>query len=173
LAFGTGMTTHSLQTSQGHQDIVQVNSQHIALQIAQERLYSFLVEIVQKWPPEEVLHEFKHLFIDCFDSVNFAKASGIYGIDFLTSEEDFYHTIKRCLYIIVNNWEAQRKFKHIQELLKLFDNYKPARGTTNPQSIIIQDWLKNFIAGQDYKQLKYLTSKYKRQSYRYDNKIIY
>lgn len=160
------MTTNSLQTSQGHQDIVKLNSKHITLQIAQERLYSFLVEIVQKWPPEEVLREFKHLFIECLDSVNLGKATGIYGLDFLTSEEDFYYTVKRCLYIIVNNWEAQRKYKNIQELLKLFDNYKPAIDITHPHTIIIQGWLKNFIGSKDYKQLKSLASKYKKQAHR-------
>lgn len=164
------MTTNSLQSSQGHQDIVKHNSKQITLQIAQERLYSFLVEIVQKWPPEEVLQEFKHLFIDCLDSVNFGKATGIYGIDFLPTEEDFNHTVKRCLYIIVNNWEAQRKYKNIQLLIKLFDNYQPALNITHPHTIIVQGWLKNFVESKDYKELKILASKYKKQAQRKEAK---
>jgi hypothetical protein len=170
--FKTGMTTNSLQSSQGHQDQDIVNSKpkQNNLQVAQERLYSFLVEIVQKWPSEEVLREFKRLFIDFLDSVNLGKATGIYGISFLENEQDFYHTVKRCFYIIVNNWEAQRKYKQIQELIKLFDNYKPSIEITHPHTKVFQGWLKNFVGSHDYKELKFLASKYKKQALKQEGK---
>ncbi|MDZ8050518.1 MAG: hypothetical protein RMX68_011105 [Aulosira sp. ZfuVER01] len=164
------MTTNSLQSSQGHQDIVKSKPKQISLQSPQEKLYSFLVEIVQKWPSEDVLREFKRLFIDFLDSVNFGKATGIYEISFLETEQDFYYTVKRCFYIIVNNWEAQRKYKQIQELIKLFDTYKPSIDTTDPRTQIFQGWLKNFVGSQDYKALKVLASKYKKQALKQEGK---
>ncbi|WP_096595349.1 hypothetical protein [Calothrix sp. NIES-2098] len=164
------MATNSLQSSQEHQDIVKSKPKQINLQIPQEKLYSFLVDIVQKWPAEDLLSEFKRLFIDFLDSVNLGKATGIYNISFLESEQDFYYTLKRCFYIIVNNWEAQRKYKHIQEFIKLFDTYKPPRNTIDPQTKIFPSWLKNFVNSKDYKELKVLAAKYKKQALKQEEK---
>jgi hypothetical protein len=168
--FSTDMTSNSFNSSQEHQDVVKYESQHSNQQIAQERLYSFLVEIVQKCPPEEVLNEFKRLFIDFLDSVNLGKSTGIYGICFLKNEHDFYYTVKRCFYIIVNNWEAQRKYKHIQQLIKLFETARNSVYNNDPQIKIFQEWLRNFIESKEYKELKGLAYKYKKQADKHDAK---
>ncbi|BAY22085.1 hypothetical protein NIES2100_18480 [Calothrix sp. NIES-2100] len=162
------MTSNNLQSSQENQDLVKYKSQQSNHQIAQERLYSFLVEIVQKSPPDEVLTEFKRLFIDFLDSVKLSKATGIYGISFLETEQEFYYTLKRCFYIIVNNWEAQRKYQHIQQLIKLFESYKPEIDNKHTQTKIFQNWLKNFVESKDYKELKGLIHKYKKQAQKYE-----
>ncbi|MDZ7957211.1 MAG: hypothetical protein RMY34_04800 [Aulosira sp. DedQUE10] len=164
------MTTNSLHISQGEQVIVKHKPQPMNLQIAQERLYSFLVAIVQKWQPDEVIHEYKSLFIDFSDSANLAQATGLYRISFMKKEEDFYYTIKRCFYILVNNWEAQRQYKYIQELIKLFDNYKRLSETNNSEDIIHKTWLKNFVNSQEYKNIKLLVSKYKKEAYKQADK---
>lgn len=162
------MTSNSFDGSQEQQDFVKYKSQQSNNQIAQERLYSYLIEIVQKCPPDEVLNEFKRLFIDFLDSVNLGKSTGIYGISFLSSEKEFYHTIKRCFYIIVNNWEAQRKYKYIQKLIKLFESSKNSAYSNHPQTKVFQGWLKNFVESKDYKDLKNLAYKYKKQSQKYE-----
>ncbi|BAY62087.1 hypothetical protein NIES22_21540 [Calothrix brevissima NIES-22] len=162
------MTSNSFDGSQEQQDFVKYKSQQSNHQIAQERLYSYLIEIVQKCPPDEVLNEFKRLFIDFLDSVNLGKSTGIYGISFLGSEKEFYHTIKRCFYIIVNNWEAQRKYKYIQKLIKLFESSKNSVYSNHPQTKVFQGWLKNFVDSKDYKDLKNLAYKYKKQAQKYE-----
>ena len=167
--FTTGMTSNNLQSSQKHQDLVKYKSQQSDRQIAQERLYGFLVEIVQKSPPEEVLSEFKRLFIDFLDSVKLNNATGMYGIYFLETEQEFIYTVKRCFYIIANNWEAQRKYKHIQQLIKLFDSYKHPRESNHTQTKMFQNWLKNFVESKEYKELKGLAYKYKKQAQKYEN----
>ncbi|MBD2205464.1 hypothetical protein H6G33_24285 [Calothrix sp. FACHB-1219] len=162
------MTSNSFDGSQEQQDFVKYKSQQSNHQIAQERLYSYLIEIVQKCPPDEVLNEFKRLFIDFLDSVSLGKSTGIYGISFLRSEKEFYHTIKRCFYIIVNNWEAQRKYKYIQKIIKLFESSKNSVYSNHPQTKVFQGWLKNFVESKDYKDLKNLAYKYKKQAQKYE-----
>ncbi|WP_042341230.1 hypothetical protein [Calothrix sp. PCC 7507] len=157
------MTTNSLQ---GHQDIVKCNSKQINRQIAQERLYSFLVAIVQTCPPEEVLQEFKRLLIDFIDSENSGEIAGTYGIYFVNNEQDFLHTIKRCCYIIINNWESKRNYKYIQELLSLIATHQFWIKTTNPKINLYKSWLENFVNSDDYEELKSFTSKHEKSAYK-------
>ncbi|MBD2164077.1 hypothetical protein H6G04_06620 [Calothrix membranacea FACHB-236] len=157
------MAINGLDISQEEQNTVKQKSQPMNLQIAQERLYSFLIAIVQKWQGDDVLQEFKSLFIDFKDSANLAKSTGLYRISFMKKEKDFNYTIKRCFYILVNNWEAQRRYQYIHDLIKLFDDYKDKNLTNEPEDIIHKIWLKNFINSQDYKNIKLLTEKYKKQ----------
>ncbi|MCX7595648.1 MAG: hypothetical protein N2235_18200 [Fischerella sp.] len=148
------MTAHSLQNTQFHQHIVKEKFKEPDLQVIQEKIYSFLVESVQERLPEDVLQEFKLLFLDCLDSANSDSAPGIYEI-FIDNEQDFHNTLKRCCYILVNNWESNRKYKYIQELIKLFADYKVNRKQTNfPKIAIFQGWIEKFIQSEDFKELK-------------------
>lgn len=155
------MTDNSLPSSQRHQDIVKSDSQQINVQTAQERIYSFFVKIVKQWTPEEVLQEFKRLFIADIDSGNADSVLGIYAIFEEDKEEEFRNTLKRCCYILVNNWETKKKNKYILELVALFANYKQHQKTTNFPSINIgKNWLHNFVNSHDYEELKIFSSRY-------------
>jgi hypothetical protein len=92
------------------------------IQQSQEAIYDFLLEIVKKWPPEEVLLEFKRLFIYHVDSVSSDAMQSLYEIVFSNNEEEFRNTLKRCCYILVNNWDATRNYKPIQELIQAFSD---------------------------------------------------
>ncbi|BAZ33305.1 hypothetical protein NIES4074_58150 [Cylindrospermum sp. NIES-4074] len=158
------MNDNSLQRSQRHQDIVKSNSQQVNVQIAQEKLYSFLVKIVKSWEPEEVLQEFKRLFIDCLNSNKLDCVPGIYAIFFEDKEQEFHNTIKRCCYILINNWETRRKNKYIQELVDLFTTYQlTKRASKYPKLNICQTWLENFINSRDYEELKIFASRHEEQ----------
>ncbi|WP_017655304.1 hypothetical protein [Fortiea contorta] len=154
------MTANSLKPYQEHQDIFKCNSQQLNLQIAQERLYNFLVEIVQTCSPEEVLQEFKHLIIDFINSENIHKNLKKQASFYVTNEQEFQHTIKRCCYIIINNWESKRNYKYIQELLYTLAKYQFWLKTSNPQVNTYKIWLENFINSDDYAELKSFTHKY-------------
>jgi hypothetical protein len=159
------MTGNNLPTSQGNQHLVKSNSKQLNVQIAQERIYTFLVEVVKKSPPEDVLREFKRLFIDCLDSANSDAAPGIYGLFWENNESEFRNTIKRCCYIIVNNWESNRKHKYIQELVELFTTYKYSkRAISHPKLNIFKTWLDNFVNSNDYEELKLFAFRYEGQT---------
>lgn len=87
---------------------------------AQDNIYNFLLDIVRHWPPEEVLLEFKRLFVYHTDSVNAEAMQSVYDLVFANDEQEFRHTLKRCCYILVNNWDATRHFKPIQDLIQVF-----------------------------------------------------
>ncbi len=155
------MTANSLPNSQKHQDIVKPKSQQINLQIRQEMIYRYLVEIVNKWSPEDVLKEFKRLLIDCLDSGHSDSIPAIHGISFVNNEQEFRNTIKRCCYILVNNWASKRKHKYIQKLIQLFvdcsTNLEP---NNSPDLNIPRSWLKTFVISSDYEELKLFAYKY-------------
>ncbi|GAX42216.1 hypothetical protein NIES4075_32160 [Tolypothrix sp. NIES-4075] len=161
------MTANRLQKSQGNKHFGKSNSRQINLQTAQERTYKFLVEIVHKWSPEDVLKEFKLLFIDCLDSVDLNSAPSIYAMFYENNEQEFRHTLKRCCYIIVNNWDSQRKHKYIKELVELFVNYKIkiwAAESGSNQINIYQKWLINFVNSNDYEELRLFALRHKEEN---------
>ncbi|MEH1923601.1 hypothetical protein [Nostoc sp.] len=160
------MTAHRLSISQEDSHCVKsTNSKQVNVQIAQDEVYSFFVEIVKKLPPEDVLREFKGLFIDGLDSEDSDYIPGIYSIFLDDNEQELCNTLKRCCYIIVNNWKTNRKDKYIQELVNLFVNENLKIKDNNPPVVkICKSWLENFVNSKDYKDLKLFATKYEESS---------
>ena len=130
------------------------------LQIAQQTIYQSLLEIVKKWPPEEVLLEFKRLFLYHGDSVNTSALNAVYEIIFNDNEEEFRNTIKRSCYILVNNWDANRHHKPIQDLIAGFQDENLPRSTISPTLTRLRVWIRNFHQSQDYSDLKLFADRY-------------
>lgn len=130
------------------------------IQQAQDAIYSFLLEIVKKWPPEEVLLEFKRLFIHHVDSVNSDAMQALYEVVFSNNEEEFRNTLKRCCYILVNNWDASRNYKPIQDLIRVFTDPSIQRNTASPTLKRLRLWLDGFVKSSDYEELKLFVSRY-------------
>jgi hypothetical protein len=159
------MTANSLSISQEDPHSVTSNSKQLNVQIVQEEVYNFFVEIVKELPPEDVLREFKGLFIDGLDSEDSEYIPGIYSIFLDDNEQELCNTFKRCCYIIVNNWKTHRKDKHIQELVNLFVNENLKIKTSNPPVVkICKSWLQNFVNSKDYSDLKLFATKYEESS---------
>lgn len=148
------MTVHSLQNIHINLPIFKYNVKQIDVHFVQEKLYSFFVEIVNKYAPEDVLIEFKSIFLDCLVLKQLDLTIGIYDV-FIDNEQNFRNTLKRCCYILVNNWESNRKHKYTQALIELIDNYKSSAIDYKYKKItIFQTWLDNFIQSQDFQELK-------------------
>ncbi|QZZ19054.1 hypothetical protein J5X98_16705 [Leptothermofonsia sichuanensis E412] len=130
------------------------------IQQSQETIYSFLLEVVKKWPPEEVLLEFKRLFIYHVDSVSSDAIQSLYEIVFSNNEEEFRNTLKRSCYILINNWDASRNYKPIQELVKAFSDTTLNRYTSSPTLKRLRQWVDNFVKGKDFEELKLFASRY-------------
>ncbi|MEH2419220.1 hypothetical protein [Nostoc sp.] len=159
------MTANSLLISQEYLHFVTSKSRQPNLQIAQEEVYSFFVKIVKQLPPDDVLREFKALFIDGLDSQYYPSIPGIYSIFLDDQEQEFCNTLKRCSYIIINNWTSNRKDKYIQELVNLFANENMKVKTNNfPAINICKSWLENFITSKDYEELKLFAGKHEELS---------
>jgi hypothetical protein len=159
------MNANSLSISQENPHSVTPNSRQINVQIAQEEVYSFFVEIVKNLSPDDVLREFKGLFIDGLDSEDSDYIPGIYSIFLDDNEQELCNTLKRCCYIIVNNWKTNRKDKYIQELVNLFVNENlNIKDNNAPVVKICKNWLENFVKSKDYQELKLFANKYDESS---------
>lgn len=129
-------------------------------QEAQEVLFNFLLEIVNVWHPEDVLLEFKRLFIHNADSSSSAVVPALYEIVFANNEEDFRNTLKRSCYILVNNWETKRHHKAIQDLIQVFSDSAITRHTVSPTLKRLRTWTLNFVNSQDFAELKLFAARY-------------
>lgn len=121
---------------------------------AQQILYDFLLDIVKHWPPEDVLTEFRNLFIHHSESVSEQAVPALHVILFANNETEFCNTIKRCCYILVNNWEVARQFDYIQALVDVFSDPLLQRRTLSPTLKRLRGWTQNFIGSQDFEDLK-------------------
>jgi hypothetical protein len=142
---------------------IRMNRSGRNIQQAQEGIYTFLLEIVRKWPPEEVLLEFKRLFVYHVDSVNSDAMQALYEIVFSNNEAEFRNTLKRCCYILINNWDASRNYKPIQELIQTFTDASINRYTASPTLKRLRQWMDSFVRGQDYEELKLFASRYEER----------
>lgn len=136
--------------------------QNRSIEEAQESIYCFLLDIVKDWSPEGVLQEFKYLFIQHTNSANSEPLQALYDIVLSDNEAEFYCTIKRCCYILLNNWKATKKDKYIQQLIEsLFevDNSKQSSATISRLKNLVQ----NFVNSKDYEELKIFASKCQSQ----------
>jgi hypothetical protein len=149
------MTANSLSNVQGDRYLLKLKDKRLKLQKTQEKMYSFLLRIVKSWQPDEVLKVFKRSFIDCLNSETSKSSLGIYIVLLEHNEEEFRHTIKRCCYILINNWESTRKHKYIRELVELFVNLKLKINPNTPVKLrIARTWVDNFAKSTDYEELK-------------------
>jgi hypothetical protein len=173
------MARNSLSSSQINQLIFNFSEKHLSIQTVQEKIYNFLIEIVQKWEPRDVLQEFKRLFIDCLNSKTFSSSLTIYDFFSEDNEQEFRNTLKRCCYILINNWESHRKpkQKYIQELITILTNSQNIGEHNDCLKInIFKKWLENFVDSSDYQHLKLFAYRSEEQnqhwSYRYTSYLL-
>jgi hypothetical protein len=138
-------------------------SSGITVPQAQQIIYNFLLGIVKDWAPDAVLEEFRHLFIHHDDSVSSETLPAIHIILFANQEQEFRNTIKRCCYILVNNWELSRNFNAIQELIQLFEDPLIHRRTLSPTLKRLRYWLQNFIASSDFEELQLFAARFSEE----------
>ncbi|MFB2837548.1 hypothetical protein [Floridanema evergladense] len=139
---------------------IQLDSQGSRLQQSQDIIYRFLLNIVRQWPPEMVLQEFKNLFIYQTEVASQEAIQALYKIVFENDETEFRNTLKRACYILINNWDAIRKRRAIQDLIEAFNEPKIHEETISKNLNRIRYWLVNFINSKDYQELKLFASRF-------------
>lgn len=132
----------------------------LTVQQAQEEIYRFLLEIVRHWPAEDVLSQFQQMFFEYGETTHSDVSSAIYVLLTNNNEKEFYNTLKRSCYILVNNWEVARQFQAIQTLLELFDTPDLLRHTVSPTLKRLRAWMLRFIDSSDYKELQLFAARY-------------
>lgn len=135
----------------------------LSLVQAQQVIYDFLLEIVKIWHPQDVLEEFRHLFIHHTDSVSSQTLPALHVLLFANDEQEFRNTIKRCCYILVNNWEVSRQFEMIQALVDLFSDPLLQRRTLSPTLKRLRQWLTGFTQSDDFEELRLFAARYSEE----------
>lgn len=130
---------------------------------AQQVVYDFLLDIVKVWPPEDVLEEFRHLFIHHTESISSQTIPALHLILFANDEVEFRNTLKRCCYILINNWELSRQFEPIQALVALFTDPLLQRRTLSPTLKRLRKWLCSFADSQDFQDLKLFAARFSEE----------
>jgi hypothetical protein len=130
---------------------------------AQEIIYSHLLEIVKTWEPDEVLEEFKHLFIHHVNTVSSNTLPSLYEIVFSNQEHEFRNTLKRSCYILINNWDISRNHKFIQKLIQIFEDPVLEKNTMSPTLQRLRSWLRAFINSKDFEELKLFAARYEER----------
>ena len=129
------------------------------LQYDQNIIYEYLLDIVKKNHPQEVLQEFRNLFIYCVGSRYSKAIQALYQILLRNDESEFKNTLKRACYILINNWYATRQYQAIHQLIKIFSEYQIGIKITSPILECLQQWIVNFINSKDYEQLNLFIAK--------------
>lgn len=156
-------STHLL-TNQPSESLGNPNKPSRSIEQAQESIYRFLSDIVKQWSAEAVLQEFNSLFIQQINSVDSAPAQAVKELIYWDDEEKFHSTIKRCCYILINNWKATKKDRYIHQLIEILSN-TGSRQQSSPTSSLLKSWIQKFIDSKDYEELKVFASKCQDQTH--------
>lgn len=131
--------------------------------VAQETIYRFLLDIVKRWTPEDTLLEFKRLFIHGMGSSNPTVKSALDIILRMNDETEFRHTLKRCCYILVNNWDATRHYQPIQDMVHALGEEGDSYHGSSSLLKRLRQWLTHFVKSQDYADLRLFAARYESQ----------
>ncbi|PPS42645.1 hypothetical protein [Chroococcidiopsis sp. TS-821] len=126
---------------------------------SQETIYSFLLENVKNLPAEVVLQQFIDLFICLPQTTNAAHLQAIQEVIASNNENEFHNTIKRCCYILLNNWKITKRIQYIQQLIAILENIPDSHHSTVPAQNTIRVWVKNFVSSASYAEVKAFAEK--------------
>ena len=127
-----------------------------------EVICQFFLNLVKQSSPDLVLSEFKNLFIKLF-VVQTEPQKAFYKILISRHEEEFKNTLKRSIYIIINNWIFRRDYKPAHQLIELLAHAPINCCAPSPTLNHLSTWLENFINSQDYQEIKLFVGKYDYQ----------
>jgi hypothetical protein len=137
----------------------------------QEIICNFFLENVKKESPDWLLQHFDNLFISQSQVDHLETHQSLYLIIGLNQEKIFRDTLKRCCYILINNWCAARYHQYIQKLVKLFSQVSHNQNSISPVKRRLREWLKNFYKSEGYQELSLFVSKYSnRDKERWSNR---
>lgn len=140
------------------QPLANSNQSKQNLPVPREVICQFFLNIVKQSTPDAVLSEFKNLFIQLV-TIQSEPQRALYEIIISNDEEEFKNTLKRSIYIILNNWIFSRNYKSAHELMELLAGAS-INCCTSPALNNLNTWLGNFVNSQDYQEIKLFVDKY-------------
>jgi hypothetical protein len=124
----------------------------------QEAICEFLISIVKAWSPEAVLTEFQELFIRHAHADEFALEC-LTEIILKNQKPEFDNLLRRCCYILINNWNISRNHDYISLLIHLFNDSSLQEKTDALILGRLRSWVRSFIDSSDFEALKLVTTR--------------
>ncbi len=124
----------------------------------QEAICEFLISIVKTWSPEAVLAEFQELFMRHTHADEFALEC-LTEIILKNQKSEFDNLLRRCCYILINNWNISRNHDYITLLIHLFDDLSLQEKTDALILGRLRSWVRSFVASPDFEALKLVTTR--------------
>lgn len=134
-----------------------------AIQKAQEVIYSFFIELVNNDSSDSVLREFEKLFLQQSGTANFEACLALQTIISGRNEFEFRNLMKRCCYILLNNWVGQRNYPMNEKLIRLISEQEVSLYSLDSHRQQLKNWMANFVNSSDYEEIKLFVSKYANQ----------
>jgi len=131
------------------------------LQRNQETIYKFLLQTVQERSAEKGMLEFQHLFFSLeSNNVSLKAFNSLKEIISFNNETIFHETLKRCCYILINNWEANRSYAYIRELVNSLNDLRHVRNSVSRPLTRMRGWISSFVKNPDYQELKLFAARH-------------
>lgn len=123
-----------------------------------QTLYDYLLEGVQNQSPEQVLDDFRHLFIEGRAYNNHQIYSALEKIiKAKDAEQKFNFFFNRCCYILINRWQMQPQLQSaIPELVGLLEDLAPAWKGYHSNANRLRELVKNFTKTDQYVKMQRL-----------------
>ncbi len=127
----------------------------------QETIYNFFIKIVREGSPEKAILEFQRLFFNLDeDTYNSGAIRALTEIIFNQDEHAFLDILKRCCYILINNWESARQYAHIKELIRSLEDTKSTKPSLSRPLNRMRGWVNNFTQHSDFNELKIFAARH-------------
>ncbi len=177
LSLAQSLVSLPKEPSSARLDKLNKSSQILSLSQAQDLICQFFLEKLKQYSPESVLQEFKHLFVEPTEAANSTPHQALDFIIASASEQTFINTLKRSIYILLNNWSATRQQKYVQQLVELLSTSVSTAKKCTVTFRRLKLWRCNFVNSQDYQELKLFVSKHENRrqehwSQRYNSYLL-
>lgn len=143
---------------------------------AQEILYKSLLSHVKRLESDEVLEEFKQLFIYQNEVRDPLALRAVAVIIQANDRQAFFYTLKRCCFILINNWGSARLYEPIHALISTINDAAIYHFTYSRSLKRLRRWLVDFVKSKEYESLQLFAERYNdgrgRWSQRYASYLL-
>ncbi len=145
-----------MTTNSEHQQSASTDTQSVKLTLrqAQDEICSYILKYVKTADAEEVLEHFYQLFIAAPDTVVSDMSDALHALIAYKNEEEFINTLKRCCYIMINNWHANRDYHSAVGIIEILDKAEYSEQPSTANLRLLRNWLIKFTQSDAYQELK-------------------
>jgi hypothetical protein len=125
----------------------------------EQLLYDYLLDIVRKDSPEQVLEDFRCLFVE---GRGYGRAHLLLALEKVVKAKDaqlrFYYFFNRCCHILINRWQmSPQEQPAIPALVELLENLSPPRQGQHNTANYLRYLVKSFTQSEHYVNLQRLS----------------